>query len=218
MAVKRLKREMMGDALEIKHFIAECATLRKLDHPNLVHCHGVGSFDQRSPEAELRSMYLVQEYCAAGSLRSLLIKQDASLWRIYSYAQGVDICIGVASGLAYLHTLSPEKLVHRDIKLGNILLVASEDANHEVAAPAEDEHPKKGMKLHLPGKSQRRITYQAKIADLGLIKVIKPSISGDGLEGSVRNGMAEGPLCTGRTGSLMYMVRRSPARISRRSV
>ena len=228
MAVKQLKAKMIGNSLELKHFIAECAILRSLRHPNVVGCLGVGSLDSSSPEAELQTLYLVEEYVPGKTLRKLLLKEELSPWRTYSYGQAVDICADIASGLAYLHTLSPDKLVHRDIKPGNILLVArdkkgrirnSSDGSHN--HHHEDKPSKGGFQFHLPGHEKRHaIEYTAKIADFGLVKAIEMSRHGDDCAAQQQSGLIcdldesthggssyEAHQGTGRTGSLLYMVR-----------
>ncbi|PWA44709.1 serine/threonine-protein kinase, active site protein [Artemisia annua] len=109
-AIKRiLFRE---DEQGIEGFIAEILLLTKCKHPNIVSllgfCH------------EGSHMILVYEYASNGSL-------DAYLGNKYNYLtweQRIKICIDIAHGLHYLHTREEidQRIIHRDIKSGNILL------------------------------------------------------------------------------------------------
>jgi serine/threonine protein kinase len=47
------------------------------------------------------------------------------------WARRMEICIGVARGLAYLHEESAVRVIHRDIKASNILL--DEDLNPRIS-------------------------------------------------------------------------------------
>ncbi|RDD38108.1 G-type lectin S-receptor-like serine/threonine-protein kinase [Trichoplax sp. H2] len=61
---------------------------------------------------------MVMEFIANGSLNSRLQAKD----EILNYWVRIQICIGVAKGINYLHTAFRTYLVHRDIKTDNILL------------------------------------------------------------------------------------------------
>ena len=82
--------------------------MRKVDHPNLVKLVEVHESEN--------SIYMILEYFNGGTLRDLLMSQ------IKLNKQQISLIIkGIAEGLAYIHDL---KIIHRDIKLDNILFSA----------------------------------------------------------------------------------------------
>ena len=94
---------------------------------------GVGCFDSRSPEAEWRSIFLVQEYIDGGTLRSIILRQGLQpRKKHYTYCDALSWSIDIAEALAFMHSQCP-MVIHRDVKVDNIFISTTYgDGKHAV--------------------------------------------------------------------------------------
>ncbi|KAK4261853.1 hypothetical protein QN277_004796 [Acacia crassicarpa] len=110
-AIKRLKPE---SSQGFDEFQTEIKILSKFRHDNLVDLIGYCNDE--------KEMILVYEFMARGTLSDNL-KEPVN--QSLPWKQRLEICIGAAKALLYLHTYTGEdkqSVIHRDVKSTNILL------------------------------------------------------------------------------------------------
>ena len=105
-ALKVLLRQSHADPADLERFRREARSAAALDHPNIVHVHDIGE--------DLGYHFFAMELVDGESLSQRLTREGR-----LSVAETLDIAIPLTEALCYA---AKHKIIHRDIKPGNILL------------------------------------------------------------------------------------------------
>ncbi|KAG8646434.1 hypothetical protein MANES_09G004432v8 [Manihot esculenta] len=142
-----VKRSDSSHGQGLPEFQTEVTVLSKICHRHLVSLIGYCY--------EGSEMTLVYEFMEKGTLRDHLYtwknnSKASSVLPKLTWKQRLEICIGAAKGLHYLHTGSDGGIIHRDVKSTNILLdehyVAKvADFGLSQAGPPDPDHFRTGL-------------------------------------------------------------------------
>jgi serine/threonine-protein kinase len=105
-ALKFLPANLTEDISTRKRFIVEAQAASALDHPNICNIHEINETDDGQ-------LYICMAYYDGESLRQKIKKAPLT------FEESLDIFFHIAQGLKAAHE---EKIVHRDIKPGNIII------------------------------------------------------------------------------------------------
>ena len=156
LAIKTIPNEFLKKDDGTIRLKRELANLHKLKHKNIIQIKGY--------EATKNNTYIALEYCNGGNLQQYqkFYQQKTKTTLNEFYIQ--KLMKQITNGLEYMHK---NKIIHRDIKLENILLNF-------------DKYPNIALKGKLPPKVKYENislsdSFTVKIADLGFSKDIEHS-------------------------------------------
>nr|AAO72546.1 receptor kinase-like protein [Oryza sativa Japonica Group] len=121
-AIRRASPRRKGD------FLRELAILSPLRHDHIVRLLGccVAAAATTTSSAEDEDCLLVYEYIDNGTLYDHLHGSDgASSLVTTSWKTRIEILVGVSRAIEHLHSHAVPPVIHRDVKLSNILLDSS---------------------------------------------------------------------------------------------
>ena len=91
------------------------ATEQNLRHPNILLFMGAVTL---SAKTNVSGLCIVTEYLTGGSLWDYLHSPSVR----YAWGTAVCMALDVAQGIAHLHAVQPDPIIHRDLKSANLLI------------------------------------------------------------------------------------------------
>lgn len=156
-AIKKFTKELRNDKDRLETVRSEATLMRKLNHPNILKAYEVMETQN--------NFYIVLEFCKKGGLNNLIDKEPLSESRAVFFLQQI---------MNGLYELREQRILHRDIKLGNILvtgdnIIKISDFGFSVMAEVSTQYA--GTRSHMApeilfhGQNRKNIKYDYK-ADL----------------------------------------------------
>lgn len=122
-AKKELKPNLLESIEDLREFVMEASLQRKLNHRNIVKILGIGATECTSLQTTKRTMFILQEFIPGKTLKEMIVQQMCNRDKlVYSMKQAIGWLLDIASALHYLHEVCRPMIIHRDLKLENILL------------------------------------------------------------------------------------------------
>ena len=109
-AVKAIKPEMVNDKESRERFISEASLMGRLRHPNIIETH--------PPIEEANQVFLPMEFLRGKALNEIMA-ENSHPW---TPAKTINIIRQTAAAVGFAHQQDP-KILHRDIKPGNIFIL-----------------------------------------------------------------------------------------------
>ncbi|XP_072257059.1 serine/threonine-protein kinase 10 [Pyxicephalus adspersus] len=97
---------------ELEDYMVEIDILASCNHPNIVKLLGAFYYENK--------LWIMIEFCQGGAVDAIMLELDRGL----TEPQIQAICKQMLEALAYLHSM---KIIHRDLKAGNVLLTQDGD-------------------------------------------------------------------------------------------
>ena len=142
-AAKRLSLIKTNHPTFKKYLQNEIIIMKEMNHQNIVHLYDL--FVTKT------HYYFIMDYCNGGSLNDLLSDYKLKFGKPFSQEIIQYLMIQIVDGLKYIHSL---KIIHRDLKLDNILV--------------HFDNPADKYKLNI-------LTCKIKIIDFGLVTKLTPN-------------------------------------------
>ena len=141
-ATKKIDKRHASKPNAKKYIDNEIKILKEIDHPNIIKLYDVKENNQ--------NYYLVMEFCNGGGLSDCLEYHNKQFRKPFSEEVVQYLMRQIVNGLSYLHG---KHILHRDIKLDNIL----------VKFDSEEERQKRNM-----------LKAKVKIIDFGFARYLDP--------------------------------------------
>ena len=142
-AAKRLSLIKTNHPTFKKYLQNEIIIMKEMNHQNIVHLYDLFVTNTH--------YYFIMDYCNGGSLNDLLSDYKLKFGKPFSQEIIQYLMIQIVDGLKYIHSL---KIIHRDLKLDNILV--------------HFDNPADKYKLNI-------LTCKIKIIDFGLATKLTPN-------------------------------------------
>jgi serine/threonine protein kinase/predicted Zn-dependent protease len=162
-AIKTLQPEFFDDADKTKRFTREAVTAAKINHPNIMSIYDVG---QAKLDSGHLLNYIVMEYIDGQILNDYVRSNNPA------FPDLLRICEKLGSALAAAHKLG---IVHRDIKMGNVMINADGEPkilDFGLAKPITTKSAKKSEDDDITDTVTRELTQESKI--IGTVSYMAP--------------------------------------------